>query len=131
MEALSKVDKLPFFEVEHNHKDDRYGRIRAGNDVFGHMGELDYFHGFSDDIRSRTSSNQAFVVTRLTLAKDKVSGNLEKALLYIAACIADKAGEDVIYCKPKMEATEMASDLWEILGVRNLLENYDAVVQAV
>ncbi|MFK7847864.1 MAG: hypothetical protein AB8G77_21425 [Rhodothermales bacterium] len=131
MEAPNKADRLPFFEVEHNHTDDRYGRIRAGNDAFGHMGELDYFHGISDDIRVKTHSSQAFVVTRMTLTRDMMSNSLEKALLYIAACIADDAGEEVIYCKPDHKAQNSTCDLWEILGVRNLLDNYDAVVQTV
>ncbi len=131
MEVLDRANRLPFFEVEHNFKDDRFGRISVGNDVFGHMGELDYFHGICDDIRAKISCNQAFVVTRLSLTKDIMSNSLEKALLYIAACIADDAGEDVIYCKTDQKATNVSSDFWQILGVRTLLDNYDAVVQTV
>ena len=131
METRNCTDRLPFFEVFHHPVDDRFGRIKVCNEQLGAIGFLDYFHGFSDEMLEKTYDKQAFIVTKLSLSKGVMSDTLERGLLYIAACIADNAGEEVMYCRPQETAPEEASDLWEILGVRKLLDNYDSLVQQV
>ncbi len=129
MKTRNNSERLPFFEVQQHPVDDRFGRIQVCSDQMGPMGFLDFFHGFSEEMLERAQTKQAFVVTRLSLSKDVVSDTLERGLVYIAACIADSAGEEVMYCRPPQNAKN--KNLWETLGVRKLLENYDSLVQQV
>ena len=128
---IRNIDRLPFFEVEEDPIDNRFGRIRVCHDEIGPMGVLDYFHGISSEIGDAFKDTQGFFVTRLSLSKEHVSNSLEKGLLYIAACIAEDAGEDVLYRRPGSAAPQKGeSRFWEILGVRNLLGQYDSLVQS-
>ncbi len=131
MSQTDKSNRLPFFEVEASTNDQRYGRIKASHDQLGSMGVLDYFHGFSDDTSEVSGGQPAFFVTGLSCSKGIVSSSLERALLYIAACIADDAGEEIIFRKPPyaVAGSTRGDKLWEILGVHKLLDNYDALVQ--
>ena len=131
---MKTTDRLPFFEVEQHPVDERFGSIKAHNEVLGHVGQLDYFHGHSADIFAQVEEQTAFYVTSLAIKKGDIRQNLENGLLYLAACIADDAGEDVIYCRPSYASdspVHRSHDLWEIIGVRKLLENYPALSQAV
>ena len=126
-------ERLPFFSFEPHPFDDRFGKIRASSEKLEVMGELDYFHGNEEDISEKSGSKEAFFVTNLSLSKDIRSGKLDCALLYIAACLADEAGEEVMYCRPVNDNTSdiRSSDLWEIVGVRKLLDQYATVIESV
>ena len=133
MKNIDLSNRLPFFEVEDNREDSRFGSIKAWHEKLGSMGVLDFFHGHSSDVQNVKEGRPAMFVTQLSLSKDVVSSSLERALLYIAACIADDAGEEVIFRRPPYAkpASEQGDKLWEILGVKKLLENYDAMVQHI
>ena len=125
--------RLPFFSFEQNPYDSRFGKIVASSDQMELLGELAYFHGKAGELSEKSGEKEAFFITGLSFSKDIRTRKLERALMYIAACMADDAGEDVIYCKPAKEKwlRSYASDLWEIVGVQKLLEQYDSVVEAV
>lgn len=131
---MKTTDRLPFFEVEQHPVDERFGSIKAHSEMLGPVGQLDYFHGHSSDIFAHVEKQTAFYVTSLAIKKGDIRQGLEKGLLYLAACIADSVGEEVIYCRPSYAAatpTHRSHDLWEIIGVRRLLDNYKALSQAV
>ncbi|MEM8488525.1 MAG: hypothetical protein AAF564_23460 [Bacteroidota bacterium] len=131
---MKTTDRLPFFEVEPHPADERFGSIKAHSDTLGPVGQLDYFHGNSSDIYSQVEQPKAFYITSLAIKKGDIRQSLEKGLLYLAACIADSVGEEVIYCRPSYAAVtpmHRNHDLWEIIGVRKLLDNYKALSQAV
>lgn len=145
MSTANLSSQLPFFEVDCNLDDNRYGSIKASHRQRGPLGVLDYFHetsGSAESMQAGKRLKSAFFVTRLAFIDKKASPGLERALLYIAACIADERGEQVLYCrqgrfeseeqKPcSAEANGSPNTLWEVRGVRDLLDNYDALVQAV
>ena len=139
METSNCADRLPFYEVQHHPVDDRFGRIKVGIEQIGQIGFLDYFYGFSEGVMEKAreqamgvkDAKPGFYVMQLSVSKDVLSDTLERGLFYIAACIADNAGEEVLYCRPQETTGANTLNMWEILGVRSLLENYDSLVQQV
>lgn len=139
----AQTRQLPFFEVDQNPVDQRYGSIKVYHNQKGQLGVLDYFYGSSQDAPADHDGRSAFYVTRLAFfgsldseqsenPRDlNVWQTLERALLYIAACMADDRGENVIYCRPGTLHGQNAKGLWKIRGIRDLLDNYGALVQAI
>ncbi len=143
VDTATLTQSLPFFEVDCDPVDQRYGSIKVYHDQKGPLGVLNYFYGSLHDVPDDHDRREAFYVTRfsiyptLTKAASGITSHLsatrtlEKALLYIAACIADDQGEEVIYCRPGRAADQNALCLWEMLDIRELLGNFSSLVQAI
>ena len=116
---------LPFFEIDCYPGEAHAGRIRACADGAESMEALDFYCCSSEGLQVLSDIRQG----------DSVQGHsVERALQYIAACIADDLGKDMLYCRHVSQSPVYADirdgeqgHQWQAMAVRPLLEYYEAV----